>query len=101
MYDKGYGVPEDDVTAVKWFARAAEQGNAIAQFNLGALYASGIEGFQDNISAYMWISISGSNGVEKASEALDFLKKRMSDEEVNIAQRHVRECVLKKYHECR
>ena len=28
MYDLGEGVPEDDAEAVKWYRKAAEQGNA-------------------------------------------------------------------------
>ena len=35
MYAKGRGVLEDDKEAVKWFRKAAEQGHAEAQFNLG------------------------------------------------------------------
>ena len=35
MYAKGYGVPENDREAVKWFRLAAEQGHADAQFRLG------------------------------------------------------------------
>jgi uncharacterized protein len=35
------GVPEDDAEAVKWFRKAAEQGYADAQYNLGLMYAYG------------------------------------------------------------
>ena len=38
MYEKGRGVPQDDAEAVKWYRLAAEQGNAYAQINLGAMY---------------------------------------------------------------
>jgi len=34
LYAKGFGVPKDYVEAVKWFLRAAEQGDYSAQFNL-------------------------------------------------------------------
>ena len=34
-YRKGIGVTQDYKTAVKWFTLAAEQGNALAQYNLG------------------------------------------------------------------
>jgi uncharacterized protein len=33
------GVPEDDAEAVKWSRKAAEQGDAEAQHNLGKMYA--------------------------------------------------------------
>ena len=34
-YAKGIGVPEDPVEAVKWFRKAAAQGEPTAQYNLG------------------------------------------------------------------
>ena len=41
MYDFGYGVPEDDVQAVKWYTLAAEQGNPYSQSDLGYMYSRG------------------------------------------------------------
>ena len=38
MYDNGEGVPENDAEAVKWYRKAADQGYAQAQFNLGVMY---------------------------------------------------------------
>ena len=43
MYDSGLGVPEDDVEAAEWFRKAAEQGYAGGQCNLGVMYAEGRE----------------------------------------------------------
>ena len=37
----GEGVPKDAVQAVAWYRKAAEQGHADAQSNLGWLYATG------------------------------------------------------------
>ena len=36
-YRKGIGVTQDYKTAVKWFTLAAEQGDAVAQYNLGIM----------------------------------------------------------------
>ena len=33
LYDIGKGVPEDDGEAVKWYRKAAEQGDPWAQYN--------------------------------------------------------------------
>ena len=41
MYANGWGVPENDKTAVKWYTLTAEQVNALAQFNLGLMYEHG------------------------------------------------------------
>ena len=43
-YDNGFGVPEDDAEAVRWYRLAAEQGDADAQNNLGFMYANGLAG---------------------------------------------------------
>ncbi len=40
-YASGLGVDQDFEKARKWYGRAAEKGNAEAQFNLGALYFTG------------------------------------------------------------
>jgi len=40
MYDKGYGVTEDDQTAIKWHRKAAEQGHIDAFKSLKEINAS-------------------------------------------------------------
>src|ERR1043166_10171824 len=40
-YDKGEGVVKDQVEAVKWYRKAAEQNFAKAQYNLGIRYDQG------------------------------------------------------------
>ena len=37
LYDNGWGVPEDDAEAVRWYRLAADQGDASAQYNLGVV----------------------------------------------------------------
>jgi uncharacterized protein len=44
MYDEGKGVPQDYAEAVKWYGRAAKQGNKAAQHNLELM------GDQDQVS---------------------------------------------------
>ncbi len=41
MYSNGRGVPKDEVVAVNWFRKSADQGNAQAQRNLGSMYEYG------------------------------------------------------------
>jgi TPR repeat protein len=41
LYLRGEGRPKDPTEAPRWFRRAAEQGNAAAQYNLGTMYANG------------------------------------------------------------
>ena len=54
MYDQGYGVPQDYAEAMKWFRKAAEQGDADAQYNLGVMHAQGYGVPQDFVLAHMW-----------------------------------------------
>ena len=41
IYDYGQGVPQSNQEAVKWYRKAADQGNAQAQFSLGVMYDKG------------------------------------------------------------
>jgi TPR repeat protein len=41
MYFHGYGVWKNNVNAVKWYRKAAEQGNAEGQYHLGTMYGYG------------------------------------------------------------
>ena len=41
MYKQGKDAPQNDVEAVEWYRKAAEQGFAFAQFELGVMYAEG------------------------------------------------------------
>jgi len=54
MTDQGLGVTQDDVEAVKWFRKAARQGLAPAQYNLGISYFNGQGVVKDQAAAVMW-----------------------------------------------
>ncbi len=56
-YLTGDGVPQDDVEAVAWFRRAADQGHETAYFMLGFLHAVGWGVPQDDASAFAWLSL--------------------------------------------
>jgi TPR repeat protein len=87
MYDKGEGVAKDDAEAARWYRKAAEQGYAKAQFNLGFMYANG-EGVAKNfVLAHMWWNLARAQGHEKASELVELLVKEMTKEQIAEAQR--------------
>ena len=62
LYRKGRGVPQDDVQARKWYAKAAAQGLAKAQFNLGTLYFNGEGGPKDYQQALRWFRLAADQG---------------------------------------
>ena len=78
-YSIGQGVPQDYKEAMKWFRKAAEQGHAIAQYNLGFMYYKGRGIPQDYVESYAWFNISAAQGDEGASEARDGAAKKLSE----------------------
>jgi TPR repeat protein len=68
MYAKGQGVTPDQAEAVRWYRKAAEQGDADGQFNLGFMYAKGQGVTQDQAEAVRWY--------RKAAEQGDAVAKR-------------------------
>ena len=62
MYEKGQGVPKNDMTAVKWYKLAAKQGYANAQYNLGVMYRKGQGVPQDYETAVKWYKLAAEQG---------------------------------------
>jgi TPR repeat protein len=58
QYDTGEGALKDDKEAVKWYRKAAMQGNARAQVALGGAYAKGEVVPKDYAAAYAWYSLA-------------------------------------------
>ena len=100
MYGNGYGVTQDDATAVKWYRKAAEQGNADAQYNLALMYEDGKGVVQDVAYAHMWWNIAAANGDEDAARARNTIAKEMTSSQIAEAQKLARECVRKNYKGC-
>ncbi|SNT70785.1 zinc-dependent peptidase [Psychrobacter sp. LV10R520-6] len=66
MYEKGIGVQQDNAKAFEWYLKSANQGNAQAQSNLGAMYDQGIGVQQDYAEAFEWYTRSASQGDARA-----------------------------------
>ena len=73
----GKGVAKDEVEAVKWYRKAADQGDAQAQFNLGVCYRKGEGVAKDEIEAYAYYNLAGITD-EDARKDLAILEKGMS-----------------------
>jgi len=63
----GQKSPEE---AAKWFGRAAEQGVASAQFNLGVLYKRGEGVAQDDKQAFFWFQVAAEQNFPQAQHNL-------------------------------
>jgi hypothetical protein len=100
MYNNGEGVPENDAEAVNWFRKAADQGHALAQYNLGSRYANG-EGVPENsIRAYVWWSMAKTQGHTDATENLEILKPQMTKQQIADGQALAAKCYESSYKDC-
>ncbi len=61
-YGDGDGVPKDYKEAVRWYRKAAEQGDADAQDSLGSLYANGDGVPHDYKEAVKWFRLAADQG---------------------------------------
>jgi len=66
MCVNGEGVAQDYAEAHKWYQRAANQGYAKAQGNLGVMYVNGEAVAADYMEAYKWFYLAGRGGFEDA-----------------------------------
>ena len=101
----GDGVRKDYVEAVRWYRIAAEQGDALAQYNLSLMYRSGYGVQKNNIIAHMWYSIASANGDEtagswraKVTAKIGTLKMKSAN--ISEAQRRARACMASDYQDC-
>jgi hypothetical protein len=90
----------DYATAIKEWRPLAEQGNASAQSNLGAMYVIGQGVLQNNIYAHMWFNIAASSGNSKAAENRTIVGEYMTSADISKAQELARQCVNKNYKDC-
>jgi uncharacterized protein len=88
-------VPQDYAEAVRWYRKAAEQGLANAQFNLGLMYAKGQGVPQDYAEAPMWLNLAASRTSgdvqQKSAETRDLVARMMTAQQIAEAQRLARE----------
>jgi TPR repeat protein len=62
MYEDGRGVAQDYKEAFRLYGLSAAQGNAYAQFNIGAMYDNGIGVTQDKTEAVKWYRLAAAQG---------------------------------------
>ena len=75
MYSNGKGVQRSDPESVVWYRKAADQGFAKAQYNLGTMFENG-KGVQQNDSeAVRWYRKAADQGLADAQIQLDLMTK--------------------------
>ena len=86
---------EDAKEAVKWYRKAAEQGHASAQYNLGVAYEVGEGVLEDDVTAYAWYNIAAANGNGIAKINKSIVVKDMTPEQIAEGQKLSKEMLKK------
>jgi hypothetical protein len=89
MCETGRGLPKDDVQAAKWYTLAAEQGDPLAQYDLGQRYDLGVGVSVDRVEALKWLSLAAAQGQTDSAERLKKIKDKMTHKEISEAKRRV------------
>ena len=87
---------QDFTQALASLRRAADQGNAGAQHNLGVMYDFGEGVPQDFLEAHKWYNLAASRAAEvdaqkKHAESRDEVARKMTSAQITEAQRLARE----------
>ena len=77
----------DFATAFSLWRPLADQGDAMAQTNLGIMYAKGEGVPQDYVRAYMWLSLAASYGGNEGNRYRDIIASHMTPAQISEAQR--------------
>ena len=89
MYASGQGVPRDEAVSVGWIQRAADQGDAGAQFYLGSRFHRASLGVgrtapaESRIEAYKWLHLAAAQGYKGSEAAFEQITLTMSRPEVD------------------
>jgi len=73
MYANGEGVEENKKEAMKWYIKAADQGQVRAQYKLGVRYASGQGVIESDLEAVKWFTKAAEQGDADAQSSLGWM----------------------------
>ncbi len=85
----------DYTEAVKWYRKAAEQSDAIAQLFLGRMYVAGQGVPQDYVLAHKWLNLAAAQRSNFTKER-DLVAAKMTPAQIAEAQKRAREWKPKK-----
>ncbi len=79
-------MPQDYTQAAYWFRKAANQGDAYAQYNLGFLYANGQGVPRNYVIASALYDLAVTNGYQTAAANRDRIAQQLSPADLNAAR---------------
>lgn len=95
MYASGQGMPSDRAKSLEWIQKAADLGDAGAQYRLGAAHHRAILGgspenvSQSWINAYKWFRLAAAQGYQGAETACEVVNLNLTREDVMEAGRRI------------
>ena len=93
MYEQGQGMEPDCAEATKWFLKAAEQGDAGGQLQMGKRCHRGSfaplahDARESRIEAYKWFKLASAQGYKDSETLCEQIGLTMTREERNEGQR--------------
>lgn len=85
LYSQGQGVRRDPGMALTYYKMAAERGDAVAQMNLGDLYAQ-----SDPVAACMWLGLAAAQGKTWAAKRHRAVSANMTASQLAEAKVRIR-----------
>jgi hypothetical protein len=70
LYENGQGVPKNDLQALNWYRKAADQGYVLGEYNLGTMFFYGNGVAEDNEQAAYWFRKAADQGYDVAQYLL-------------------------------
>jgi len=77
--------PESAIIALQYYIDEARRGSAYAQLSVGETYMDGKIVPVNHIESYAWLATAKSQDIDEATELMDEVWGRMSEEEQNYA----------------
>ena len=101
VYAEGIGVIQDYGKAVNWWRLAAKQGKGTSQYNLGVAYKNGFGVAENALKAHVWFNLAAATDDNDAARKWrDELRKHLTADQVEQAQRRASECLANDYADC-
>ncbi|KAF9902540.1 hypothetical protein EC991_004792 [Linnemannia zychae] len=80
------GVPQDYEAAMDWYLKAANQGDDVAQYNLGHMYHNGYGVLEDFKQAMIWYLAAADQGYALAEHNVGFMYSRGEGTDQDFSQ---------------